>query len=54
MYASLAVFPGLERDSDELTMRRQIVAFLEEYCRGMTLREAGEWYDEAFAAVNEP
>lgn len=43
------------RDCDEIVMRRQIVAFLEEYCRGMTLREAGEWYDEAFAAhVNEP
>ncbi|HTU81200.1 MAG TPA: hypothetical protein VMF61_03670 [Candidatus Acidoferrales bacterium] len=42
------------RDREEATMRRQIVAFLEEYCRGMTLREAGEWYDEALAsAVND-
>jgi hypothetical protein len=41
------------REGDELVMRRQIVAFLEEYCRGMTLREAGEWYDEALA-VNGP
>jgi len=33
---------------DELLMRRQIVAFLEEYCRGLTLHDVREWYDEAF------
>jgi hypothetical protein len=42
------------RDGDELAMRRQILAFLEEHCRSMTLREAREWYDEAFAtSLNE-
>ncbi len=35
---------------DEVASRRQILAFLEEYCeRGMTLREACEWYADAFA-----
>ncbi|MBV8490673.1 MAG: hypothetical protein JO199_09100 [Candidatus Eremiobacteraeota bacterium] len=43
------------REGDETAMRRQVLAFLEEYCRTLTLREAREWYDEAFAAeLNEP
>jgi hypothetical protein len=33
---------------EERAMRRQIVAFLEEYCRGKTLRDAHEWYADAF------
>ena len=33
---------------EEQAMRRQIVAFLEEYCRGMTLRDAHEWFADAF------
>jgi hypothetical protein len=39
--------PGFE--AEERAMRRQIVAFLEEYCREMTLGDAREWYAEAFA-----
>ena len=35
-------------DLAERTMRRQIVAFLEDYCRDMTLRDAREWYADAF------
>ena len=31
----------------EALMRAQILAFLEEYCRGMTLRDAREWFLEA-------
>jgi hypothetical protein len=34
---------------EEQAMRRQIVAFLEEHCRGMTLRDAHEWFPDAFA-----
>jgi hypothetical protein len=35
---------------DEAAARTQILAFLEEYCgRGMTLREAREWYADAFS-----
>jgi hypothetical protein len=36
-------------DVEERAMRRQIVAFLEEYCRGMTLPDAHEWFPDAFA-----
>jgi len=35
-------------EPEERAMRRQIVAFLEEYCRGMTLRDAHEWFADAF------
>lgn len=45
---------GETADREEMLMRRQIVAFLEEYCRGMTLRDVREWYDDAFAASNQP
>jgi len=38
---------GLE--ADEHLMKHQIIAFLEEYCRGMTLQDVCEWYSEAFA-----
>jgi len=37
-------------EADEQTrsaMRGQILAFLDEYCRDLTLRDAGRWYDEA-------
>lgn len=30
-------------------MRGLILAFLEEYCRGMTLQDAREWYVDALA-----
>jgi hypothetical protein len=38
----------VEAGDPERAMRRQILAFLEEHFRGMTLRDAGEWYLEAF------
>jgi hypothetical protein len=31
----------------EALMRAQILVFLEEYCRGMTLREVREWFVDA-------
>jgi len=31
----------------EALMRAQIVAFLEEYCRGMTMRDVREWFVDA-------
>jgi hypothetical protein len=31
----------------EALMRAQILAFLEEYCRGMTLRDVREWFVDA-------
>ena len=31
----------------EALMRAQIVAFLEEYCRGMALCDVREWFAEA-------
>jgi hypothetical protein len=37
-------------EADEQTqaaMRGQILAFLDEYCRDLTLRDAGRWYDDA-------
>ena len=35
--------------ADECAMRRQILAFLVEYCRGMTLQDVREWYVDAFS-----
>ena len=32
---------------DEQLMRRQMLAFLDEYCRGMTLADVREWYADA-------
>ncbi|HUY41184.1 MAG TPA: hypothetical protein VMV82_06415 [Candidatus Dormibacteraeota bacterium] len=26
----------------------QVLAFIEEHCRGLTLRDVREWYNEAF------
>jgi hypothetical protein len=34
--------------SDERKMRRQILAFLDEYCRSLTLTDVREWYVDAF------
>jgi len=49
---------GLRDGADaEKLMRAQILAFLEEYCRGMTLRDAREWFADAArpdAACVEP
>ncbi len=35
---------------DERLMKLQVLAFVEEYCRGLTLRDARELYAEAFDA----
>ncbi len=32
-------------------MRRQILAFLDEYCRTLTLQDVREWYVDAFPDV---
>jgi hypothetical protein len=37
-------------EADEQTresMRGRILAFLDEYCRDLTLGDAGRWYDDA-------
>jgi hypothetical protein len=39
--------------SDRAT-RVQMLAFLDEICRGMTLRDAREWYAQAFADTEVP
>jgi hypothetical protein len=36
-------------DLEERAMRSQIVAFLEDYCRGMTLGDARDWYVASLA-----
>jgi hypothetical protein len=36
-------------DLDERVMRGQMLAFLDEYCRGMTLQDVREWYLDAFS-----
>jgi len=36
---------------DERAMRRQILAFLDEYCRTLTLQDVREWYADAFPDV---
>jgi hypothetical protein len=36
---------------DERKMRRQILAFLDEYCRTLTLQEVREWYVDVFPDV---
>jgi hypothetical protein len=36
---------------DEHTMRRQILAFLDEYCRTLTLQDVREWYADVFPDV---
>lgn len=38
-------------DLDERAMQRQVLAFLDEYCRGMTLQDVREWYLDAFSDV---
>ena len=32
-------------------MRSQILAFLEDYCRSLTLKDVREWYIDAFPEV---
>jgi hypothetical protein len=41
---------------DEEVMRLQILAFIEEHYRNLTLRDVCEWYAETFApeAFDEP
>ena len=43
-----------EPEADEITMRRQILDFLEEYCRGLSLNDVREWYLDAFTPLNQP
>ncbi|HTX57536.1 MAG TPA: hypothetical protein VMD47_10610 [Candidatus Acidoferrales bacterium] len=38
-------------DVDERTMRRQILVFLDEYCRSLTLQDVREWYVDVFPDV---
>lgn len=42
--------PDIECDGFEEfpVLRRELVAFIDEFCRQMTLAQAREWYDEAF------
>jgi hypothetical protein len=42
------MFAAMGPEADERAMRRQILVFLEEYCRGMTLQDVREWYVDAF------
>lgn len=36
--------------ADEIWVHEHLLAFLEEYCRGMTLRDAREWYADSLGA----
>lgn len=36
-------------DAEERIAQLALLAFLDDYCRGMTLKDAGEWYVEAFS-----
>lgn len=42
------------RDESIEAMRREILAYLEEYCRDLSLRDAGRLYRDALAAVEVP
>ncbi|MHB8703932.1 MAG: hypothetical protein ACYC8W_07330 [Candidatus Tyrphobacter sp.] len=33
---------------EERVTKLQVLAFIEEHCRGLTLRDVREWYNEAF------
>ena len=41
-------------EMDESEMRHELLAFLDVYCRGMTLQDAREWYAEAFSPEHAP
>lgn len=45
MWRSVEVVGG-----DEHVMRKQLLAFLDEYCRGMTLADVREWYADAVSS----
>ncbi|HEY8314721.1 MAG TPA: hypothetical protein VIG51_11205 [Candidatus Baltobacteraceae bacterium] len=38
----------IEFDSTDLLLRCDLVAFVDEYCRSMTLGEVREWFEEPF------
>jgi len=40
--------------ADERTMRRQVLAFLDEHCRSLTLQDVREWYVDAFPESAPP
>ena len=48
------MFVPIGPEADERMMRRQILAFLEEYCRGMTLQDVREWYFDVFSEQMPP
>jgi hypothetical protein len=35
--------------AEERVLKLQVLAFIEEHCRGLTLHDVREWYQEAFA-----
>ena len=37
--------------AEERAMRSQILTFLEDYCRSLTLKDVREWYVDAFPEV---
>ena len=44
------MWPSSESEGEErAAMKHQLLAFLEEYCRGMTLQDVREWYADALA-----
>jgi hypothetical protein len=34
-------------------LRYELLAFINEYCRSMTLQQAREWFDDAFPLLRE-
>ena len=36
---------------DERKMRRQVLEFLDEYCRSLTLQDVREWYVDVFPEI---
>ena len=49
-----AAYAEIEFDGFEQfpALRRQLVAYVEEYCAQMTLAQVGEWFEAAF--LNTP
>jgi hypothetical protein len=45
---------GIGAEIEERAMRRQILAFLEEHCGGLTLQDVREWYVDAFPDMTTP
>ena len=45
---------GTGVEIEERAMRRQILAFLDEYCGSLTLQDVREWYVDAFPDLTTP